>query len=117
MLYITYDIASARYFADEISVMYAGHIVESGPVERVTQEPRHPYTKLLLAASPDPDRPASEVTDLDGDEEDLAEPPNLLTEPVGCPLAHRCPHAMPHCSTEPPPTRRFGPGHEARCHL
>jgi peptide/nickel transport system ATP-binding protein len=55
VLYITHDIASARYFADEILVMNAGRIVERGPAEQVTQNPGHPYTKLLIASSPDPD--------------------------------------------------------------
>jgi peptide/nickel transport system ATP-binding protein len=55
VLYITHDIASARYFADEILVMNAGQIVERGPAERVTQEPEHPYTQLLIASAPDPD--------------------------------------------------------------
>jgi oligopeptide/dipeptide ABC transporter ATP-binding protein len=56
VLYITHDIASARYFADEILVMHAGEIVERGPAEQLTQSPSHPYTQLLIAASPDPDR-------------------------------------------------------------
>ena len=55
VLYITHDIASARYFADEILVMNAGRIVERGPVEELTQHPTHPYTQLLIASSPDPD--------------------------------------------------------------
>jgi len=55
ILYITHDIASARYFADEIAVMYAGEIVERGPAEQVTQEPTHEYTRLLIASAPDPD--------------------------------------------------------------
>ena len=55
VLYITHDIASARYFADEIAVMYAGEIVERGPAERVTQAPSHEYTRLLIASAPDPD--------------------------------------------------------------
>ena len=56
LLYITHDIASARYFADDTLVMYAGQMVEGGPSEAVTQEPKHPYTQLLLSAAPDPDR-------------------------------------------------------------
>ena len=56
VLYITHDIASARYFADETLVMYAGEIVERGPSEELTQHPAHPYSQLLLAAAPDPDR-------------------------------------------------------------
>ncbi len=55
VLYITHDIASARYFADEIAVMYAGEIVERGPAEQVTQQPSHEYTRLLIASAPDPD--------------------------------------------------------------
>jgi peptide/nickel transport system ATP-binding protein len=55
VLYITHDIASARYFADEILVLNAGRVVERGPAERLTQSPQHPYTQLLIASSPDPD--------------------------------------------------------------
>src|SRR5205823_7555126 len=53
-LYVTHDLASARYLADDILVMYAGQIVERGPIEQVLSEPLHPYTRLLLAAAPDP---------------------------------------------------------------
>src|ERR1700730_6268797 len=56
LLYITHDIASARYFADDALVMYAGQMVEGGPSENVTQEPKHPYTRLLLSAAPGPER-------------------------------------------------------------
>jgi peptide/nickel transport system ATP-binding protein len=55
VLYITHDIASARYFADEILVMHDGEIVERGPAEQVTQAPSHEYTRLLIASAPDPD--------------------------------------------------------------
>jgi peptide/nickel transport system ATP-binding protein len=55
LLYITHDIASARYFADEVLVMYGGEIVERGPAEELTQRPAHPYTQLLVASAPDPD--------------------------------------------------------------
>ncbi len=55
LLYITHDIASARYFADEVLVMYAGEIIERGPAEQVTQRPAHPYTQLLVSSAPDPD--------------------------------------------------------------
>ena len=57
ILYITHDLASARYVSDRLIVMYAGHIVETGPVEDVLGNPRHPYTELLLAAAPDPRAP------------------------------------------------------------
>jgi peptide/nickel transport system ATP-binding protein len=61
VLYITHDIASARYFADEILVMHAGQIVERGDAEQLTQNPKHPYTQLLIASSPDPDSFASDI--------------------------------------------------------
>jgi peptide/nickel transport system ATP-binding protein len=61
VLYITHDIASARYFADEILVMHAGQIVERGDAEQLTQSPTHPYTQLLIASSPDPDSFALEL--------------------------------------------------------
>jgi oligopeptide/dipeptide ABC transporter ATP-binding protein len=61
ILYITHDIASARYFADEILVMHHGELVERGPAEQLVQNPTHPYTQLLIASSPDPDTFASEV--------------------------------------------------------
>ena len=60
LLYITHDIATARYVAEDIMVMYAGQIVEWGPTEAVLNDPRHPYTRLLLSAVPDPDRRLSE---------------------------------------------------------
>src|SRR5437870_5953422 len=56
LLFITHDIASARYSAEDTLVMYAGQMVEGGPSEEVTQRPKHPYTQLLLSAAPDPDR-------------------------------------------------------------
>ena len=61
LLYITHDIASARYFADEVLVMYGGQIVERGPAEDVTQHPAHPYTQLLIASAPDPDNLGSSL--------------------------------------------------------
>src|SRR5487761_990849 len=63
ILYITHDIASARYIADRLIVMYAGQIAESGPVEEVLGAPKHPYTQLLVSAVPDPKAPLTEVSD------------------------------------------------------
>jgi peptide/nickel transport system ATP-binding protein len=62
ILYVTHDIASARYLSDTIAVMYAGRIVETGPAVDVTDDPRHPYTRLLLSAAPDPDREENQPT-------------------------------------------------------
>src|SRR5215475_6892235 len=74
ILYITHDIASARYFADETMVMYAGRMVEGGDSETVTQSPAHPYTRLLIASAPDPDRLTGDVDPLEEDKGN-GEPP------------------------------------------
>jgi peptide/nickel transport system ATP-binding protein len=111
ILYITHDIASARYLADEIAVMYAGRLVESAPAISVTDQPAHPYTQLLLSAAPDPDRP--EPTQLPG----RGAVPSLLTPPPGCRFHPRCPHAMEVCSQLPPPPAEVAPGHVSDCWL
>ncbi|MFL6122026.1 ABC transporter ATP-binding protein [Actinophytocola sp.] len=101
ILYITHDIASARYFADEVLVMYAGQVVEGGGGEAVTQHAAHPYTQLLIASAPDPDRILGDASDVkDGG---TGEPPSLIDPPSGCRFHPRCPHAMPRCVAEAPP--------------
>jgi len=111
ILYITHDIASARYLADEIAVMYAGRLVESAPAISVTDQPAHPYTQLLLSAAPDPDRP--EPVQLSG----RGAVPSLLTPPPGCRFHPRCPRAMAICSQLPPPPAEVAPGHVSACWL
>jgi peptide/nickel transport system ATP-binding protein len=112
ILYITHDIASARYLSDDIAVMYAGQIVESGPAVTVTDEPSHPYTQLLLSAAPDPDgagRRAVSTARGGG--------PNLLAPPSGCRFHPRCPHAMAICSATAPPAVTVAAGHVSACWL
>jgi len=111
ILYITHDIASARYLADEIAVMYAGRLVESAPAISVTDQPAHPYTQLLLSAAPDPDRP--EPARLSG----RGAVPSLLTPPPGCRFHPRCPHAMEVCSQLAPPPAEVAHGHVSACWL
>jgi len=111
MLYITHDIASARYFADEVLVMYGGQIVERGPAEDITQHPAHPYTQLLLSAAPDPDR--SKPPHI----EDRGAPPSLSAPPSGCRFHPRCPFAMEVCKRQVPPSIAVAPGHVAACWL
>ncbi len=103
ILYITHDIASARYFADDTQVMYAGRIVEGGDSESVTQHPAHPYTRLLIASAPDPDRIEAGEGGDDAPDEDAGEPANLIHPPAGCRFHPRCPHAMDVCRVELPP--------------
>jgi peptide/nickel transport system ATP-binding protein len=116
ILYITHDIASARYFADETLVMYAGRLVEGGDSEAVTQQPAHPYTRLLIDSAPDPDRltgvPATARGDTAG-----GEPPSLITPPTGCRFHPRCPYAMPECRVTTPPRFAVDGGHWAACWL
>jgi peptide/nickel transport system ATP-binding protein len=108
MLYITHDIASARYFADTILVMYAGRVVEGGPAEDVTQAPAHPYTRLLLSAAPNPDARARRKTA-------MGEPPSLIAPPPGCRFHPRCPVAMTICAEQLPPPFELGTGRWAAC--
>jgi peptide/nickel transport system ATP-binding protein len=112
ILYITHDIASARYVADRLIVMYAGHIAESGPVEDVLARPRHPYTQLLLSAVPDP-RAELNV----GAETDKGEPPRVIDPTPGCRFRWRCPLAIDECHRVTPELRELLPGHTAACHV
>jgi peptide/nickel transport system ATP-binding protein len=99
-MYVTHDIASARYLADTIVVMYAGQVVESGPATQITDKPEHPYTQLLLSAAPDPHRAEPPVLRGRGS------PPSLVSPPSGCRFHPRCPFAMDVCSQQTPPRCR-----------
>jgi oligopeptide/dipeptide ABC transporter ATP-binding protein len=111
-LYITHDVASARYIADRVLVMYAGHLVEEGPTEAVLQRPKHPYTQLLLSAVPDP-RAELRVAD----KTDVGEPPKVINPGEGCRFRARCPYAIARCETETPQLRVLGERHLAACHV
>ncbi|MHC5260357.1 ABC transporter ATP-binding protein [Streptomyces sp. UC4497] len=116
ILYITHDIASARYFADEIKVLYAGQLVESGPGDEIVANPQHPYTKLLLDSAPDPDRGGFlDEPDVADDEETLGEPPSLVDPPSGCRFRTRCPLAKPVCATAFPARTQVDESHWVHC--
>jgi len=110
-LFITHDIASARYFAEETMIMYAGQVMEGGPSDVVIQQPKHPYTQLLISAAPDPDRPEEAPFQAHG------EIPSLITPPTGCRFHPRCPHAMPVCRERFPGRTNLGNGHWTHCFL
>jgi peptide/nickel transport system ATP-binding protein len=112
ILYITHDIASARYISDRLLVMYAGHLVESGPTESVLANPKHPYTQLLLSAVPDPRAPLAV-----GALSDKGEPPRVIDPTPGCRFRWRCPLAIDVCWNVTPLPRALGPAHEAACHV
>jgi peptide/nickel transport system ATP-binding protein len=100
LLFITHDLAIARYLCDRIAVMYLGDIVEIGPVEEVIGNPRHPYTRILLASVPDPNRARRrERVIVEG------EPPNPIARPGGCPFHPRCPDAVSACRATVPTLR------------
>jgi peptide/nickel transport system ATP-binding protein len=111
-LYITHDIASARYVADRLIVLYAGRIAESGPVEDVLAHPKHPYTQLLLSAVPDPRAPVSLPSTVE-----VEEPPRVINPAEGCRFRARCPYAIDECARVTPPLRVLRPAHEAACHV
>jgi peptide/nickel transport system ATP-binding protein len=116
MLYITHDIASARYFSDEILVMYAGQIVERGPAEELTQRPAHPYTQLLVASAPDPDNLGSSLRSQSSGTPRSRRPPEV-TGPAtsGCPFSPRCPFADDRCRQENPPPQPISASRSAAC--
>ena len=111
ILYVTHDIASARYLADTIMVMYAGKVVEAGPSDQITNAPSHPYTQLLLSAAPDPEAAQKVWPGAAG------APPSLVTPPTGCRFHPRCPHAMAVCSEKAPPFFTVASDHRSACWL
>ncbi len=122
-LYITHDLASARYVADRMMVMYAGHVVETGPTEEVLGDPQHPYTQLLLSAAPDPRAPGEGELSPDvagggdGEETDYGEPPKVVDPSPGCRFQPRCPVAIDVCGSVTPGLDDLRPGHAAACHV
>ena len=110
-LFISHDIAVIGYLADRVAVMYLGEIVETGPVERVLADPRHPYTQSLLSAVPEVDHAGQRHrVRLSGDL------PSPLNPPPGCKFHTRCPLAVARCRTEAPRPETVAPGHTAACH-
>jgi len=110
-LFISHDLATVRYLAARVAVMYLGVIVEEAAAGELFDHPAHPYTRALLAAVPvpDPDAPRDPFV-LSG------EIPSPIDIPTGCRLRNRCPLAQPVCA-EPVPYREVAPGHFAACHL
>jgi len=112
-LYITHDLAVARYMCDKIAVMYLGKIVEMGPTESLLENPMHPYTRALLSAVPVPDpsyrRPQVEI------EGGVA---RAINPPDQCRFLQRCPFAVDQCRNDPhPDLYERGGDHQVACHL
>lgn len=109
-LFIGHGLPIVRQVSQRIGVMYMGRIVEDGPTDEIFAEPRHPYTRALIAASPVPMPGRRERVRLVG------EPPNPLALPSGCRFRTRCPMATELCANEAPPIVTISPGHTAECH-
>jgi len=114
-LFIAHDLSVVSHIADDVAVMYLGHIVEQAESEVLYHRPKHPYTWCLLSAIPvpDPDRKQSLVSMTEG------EPPSPMDPPSGCPFHPRCPKAFDRCREVFPELRPLAgePGHLVACHL
>ncbi len=108
-LFISHDLAVVEAISERIAVMYFGHIVEIGDAERVFAQPRHPYTRLLLDSAPSIEK--SHATR----NQTLAELPDPLNPPPGCPFAPRCPRADDRCRAEVPVLSRDDDSQSAAC--
>jgi oligopeptide/dipeptide ABC transporter ATP-binding protein len=110
LLLITHDLGVIAETADRVAVMYAGRIVEQGPVRAIFRQPLHPYTQGLLASIPG-EGAGARLRAIEG------VVPNLAALPPGCTFAPRCPHRMDVCGTAVPPLLDVEPEHAARCYL
>ena len=112
-LYITHDLASARYIGDDIMVMYAGHMVEGGQGEEIMGHPAHPYTSLLISAVPDPHAGLRTDKKIGA----RGEVPSLIDPPPCCPFVARCPQEKAVCRQTMPEITALSTDHWVRCHL
>ncbi|MDY7041312.1 MAG: ABC transporter ATP-binding protein [Chloroflexota bacterium] len=110
-LFITHDLATAKYICERIAIMYLGKLVEIGSVQQVYRTPWHPYTQALLAAVPVPDPKARRSAPMP-----RGEIPSPINPPSGCRFHPRCPIARQDCSQNEPLLRLLAPGHSVACH-
>jgi oligopeptide/dipeptide ABC transporter ATP-binding protein len=110
-LLITHDLGVVAEMCDRVAVMYAGRIVEEGPVREILRNPQHPYTRGLLSSLPKLDGPRERLKPIDGNV------PAIHRMPQGCRFAPRCAHAMPVCREQDAEFVEVQAGHRARCWL
>jgi oligopeptide/dipeptide ABC transporter ATP-binding protein len=111
MIFVTHNLGIVAKMCDRVAVMYAGRIVEAGPVGAIFGAPRHPYTRALLESVPRLSESTDWLTAIEG------QPPDLAALPPGCAFAPRCPRAMDRCRAEEPPDFTPAPGRSSRCWL
>lgn len=109
ILFITHDFGVVARMCDRVAVMYAGRIVECGPVRDVFNNPSHPYTQALIASVPKMEGTDGRLRTIEG------QPPSLMNLPVGCRFADRCAHAEARCLETYPTTFQVGAEHTADC--
>jgi peptide/nickel transport system ATP-binding protein len=110
-LFITHDLATAKYVCNRIAIMYLGKLCEVGPLHDVYERSIHPYTHALLEAVPVPDPTHRRTTAMP-----VGEIPSAINPPPGCRFHPRCPMARPNCSVDEPPLRELLPKHFTACH-
>jgi oligopeptide/dipeptide ABC transporter ATP-binding protein len=111
LIFITHNLGIVAKMCDQLAVMYAGRVVEQGPVSRIFSAPVHPYTRALLGSIPRMTDNREHLTAIDG------QPPDLASLPPGCAFAPRCPMAVARCRLEAPPEVVVDEGRTARCWL
>jgi oligopeptide/dipeptide ABC transporter ATP-binding protein len=109
LIFITHNLGIVAKMCDQLAVMYAGRVVEYGPVSRIFNQPAHPYTKALLGSIPRMTDNRDHLTAIEG------QPPDLASMPPGCAFAPRCPEAFDRCRAEAPPEFALDHGTRARC--
>ena len=109
IIFITHDFGVVARMCDRVAVMYAGRIVEQGPVRDIFDNPSHPYTEALIASVPKLEEQVDWLYSIEG------QPPLLMNLPEGCRFAPRCPSAQDRCTAEYPSTYSVGDNHTADC--
>ena len=111
LIFITHNLGIVAKMCDQVAVMYAGRLVEWGPVTRIFDAPAHPYTQALLGSIPRMGDGRERLTAIEG------QPPDLAAPPSGCAFHPRCPQAMAQCREQTPPETVLAPRHTTRCWL
>ncbi|HZN52527.1 MAG TPA: ABC transporter ATP-binding protein [Methylomirabilota bacterium] len=111
LIFITHNLGIVAKMCDQVAVMYAGRLVESGPVKQIYNSPAHPYTQALLESIPRVGDNRKRLTAIDG------QPPDPSAPPPGCAFHPRCPRVMDRCRTEAPPEFRVADSQTSRCWL